>query len=112
MDKSNKEKMTIKILGDEYTVKSQDSTNYLKQVGSYVDGLMQDLAQNYPQLSKQQLAILCSINMADEILKLKEELRRCSYLQQLQLDQEQIGDHESPENTAFDLEQGDGGDDD
>jgi len=86
--KNQKIRLTINIMGEDYVIKGEPPQSYLQSVSEYVDYLMRNLAQNNPNMSKQSLAILCSINLADEVFKLKDELHRKGYLHQLQLEQE------------------------
>ncbi len=88
LGKNQKIRITINIMGEDYVIKGGAPQSHLQSVSEYVDYLMRSLAQNNPQMSKQNLAVLCSINLADEVLKLKDELDRKGYLHQLQLEQE------------------------
>jgi len=42
------------------------------KVGQYVDQLMKKLANNNMQMSKHKIAVLAALNLADELIKLKE----------------------------------------
>ncbi|MFY9115445.1 MAG: cell division protein ZapA [Dethiobacteria bacterium] len=89
MNQREKKRVTIKIMGDEYTIRGTASAQHLEKVADYVDGMMLKLANNNPHMSKHMLATLCSINLADELLRLKDEFNRKAYLQQLQIEQAQ-----------------------
>ena len=97
LDEEQKKRVTVNILGDEYIVKGESSSQYLQEVGEYVDQIMRELAEKYPQMSMHKIAVLTSINLADEVLRLKEEVRRKGYLQQLQFHQDEGGNTEETE---------------
>ncbi len=76
MDHNQKNSITINILGDEYTIKGSSSSKHLEKVAAYVDKSMKKLWENNRHMSKDRLAILTSINLADEVIKLKGELQK------------------------------------
>jgi cell division protein ZapA len=82
-----KKRVTIKIVGDEYTIRGTASVEHLMKVAEYVNEMMLKLADNNPYMSKHMLATLCSINLADELLRLKDEFDKKEFMQQLQIEQ-------------------------
>ena len=63
-------RVIVRILGEDYTVKSDADTAYVAEVASIVDERMREL-YNSPARprSKTKLAILAAINIADELLQ-------------------------------------------
>ena len=69
-------KVLIKINGQEYPIAGTESKEYLLKVGSFVDEKMEEVAMGNTRLSTSMIAVLTSINIADLYLKLKEEYER------------------------------------
>jgi|GEM_PF-323816 len=69
-------KVLIKINGQEYPIAGTESKEYLLKVGSFVDEKMEEVAMGNTRLSTSMIAVLTSINIADLYLKLKEEHER------------------------------------
>jgi cell division protein ZapA len=72
-DDEGKEKLTIKILGEEYTIRGPFSTEHMLKVGNYVNELMQDLTKKYSKISLQKIAVLACLNLASDLLLLRCE---------------------------------------
>ena len=66
-------RVKVRINGEDYYVKGTVPTEYIKQVADYVDRIMSDLSQNYPDLSRTRIAVLAALNITDELLRLKQE---------------------------------------
>lgn len=78
-DKKNR--VLMRINGQEYPIAGLEPKEYLIRVGTYVDEKMLEISRLNRQLSLSQVAVLTSINMADEMLKLKdayEELQKAT----------------------------------
>ncbi len=71
---AEKNKVKININGHSYTIIGNDDTKHIRQVGAHVDEKMKEIATHYPLLDNGKVAVLSAINIADEYLKLKEEL--------------------------------------
>lgn len=74
MDKKNK--VLIKINGQEYPIVGSEPKDYLLKVGNYVDEKMEEVRKTNQRLSTSMIAVLTSINMADELLKVEERLAK------------------------------------
>lgn len=74
MSKINK--VIVRIGGREYAVRGSESEEYIHKVAIYVDKKMGDLASKQPPLSTSMLAILTAINLADEVIKQRDEIKR------------------------------------
>ncbi|KAB3535419.1 cell division protein ZapA [Alkaliphilus pronyensis] len=69
-----KNKVLIKINGQEYPIVGAEPKEYLLKVGSFVDDRMEEIAGTNKRLSTSMIAVLTSINIADQYLKQKDEL--------------------------------------
>lgn len=70
-DKFNKVK--ARIYDDEYVIKGSAEKQYIEKVASYVDMTMKQLTLKNPTLSAKKIAVLAAVNVADELLRLKED---------------------------------------
>ncbi len=73
MEEKAKSRVTVYIMGEEYVLRSNSSAERMHSVGRYVDRMMRYLAENNHQMNRQKIAVLAALNLADELLKLKEE---------------------------------------
>ncbi|SCY80189.1 cell division protein ZapA [Alkaliphilus peptidifermentans] len=69
-----KNKVLIKINGQEYPIVGAEPKEYLLKVGSFVDDRMEEVARANKRLSTSMIAVLTSINIADQYLKQKDEI--------------------------------------
>ncbi len=76
MEDKGKNKVTVNILGEEYILRGSSSIEEMSRVGLYVDNLMKSLAEKNSHMSKQKIAVLAAINLADELLKIKADHRK------------------------------------
>jgi cell division protein ZapA len=60
----------VDIFGSQYTIKkgSEDS-DYIVRVAAYVDGKMREINEKLPVASVAKVAVLASLNLADELFK-------------------------------------------
>ncbi|MFO8191251.1 MAG: cell division protein ZapA [Bacillota bacterium] len=65
--------VTLIIMGEEYTLRGTSTQEQLYRVGRYVDHMMKELAEKNVQISKHKIAVLAALNIADEMLRLKEK---------------------------------------
>ncbi len=63
----------VYILGQKYTIKGDESPEYIKQLAGYVDSKLKEVCSNTPNLTPLKAVILASLNIADEFHKLKNE---------------------------------------
>jgi cell division protein ZapA len=66
----------VQIFGERYTLRATDSADYLNQVAEYVDGKFIEVAKESPALAPSKVAVLASLNIADELFKRDESIRR------------------------------------
>ena len=66
----------VEIYGERYTLRSGDAPEYLQRVADYVDTKFRELVRQSPSLVPSKVAVLVSINIADELFKQGEAIRR------------------------------------
>ncbi len=69
---TDKNKLTVKIYGNDYKLVSDDPKDYMKNVARYVDQRMNEIAQNNKKFSSSMVAVLTALNIADDHFRLKE----------------------------------------
>jgi cell division protein ZapA len=62
-------RVTVKILGEDYVLRSDSSPEHIRQVARLVDDRMQSIANTQPQLDISRLAIMAALSLADDLLK-------------------------------------------
>lgn len=82
-----KNKVLIKINGQEYPIMGAEPKEYLLKVGNYVDEKMEEVAAGNKRLSTSMIAVLTSINIADQYLKLKDAYEKLQSQQEAPLNE-------------------------
>ena len=70
-----KQKTIVRVAGKEYTLVSADSPEYINRVANYVDRRITETAFA-TRMNKENVAVLVSLNMADELMKAQDENAR------------------------------------
>lgn len=70
-----KQKVTVRVAGREYTLVSADSVEHLSRVAAYVDRQITEM-QFAARTSKENAAVLAALNLADELMKAQDENAR------------------------------------
>lgn len=68
-----KNKVIVRIMGQEYTLVSDDSREYMQRVSNLVDDKMKEITAANKKLSTSMIAVLTALNSMDEFLKMKDE---------------------------------------
>lgn len=68
----------VYILGQKYTIKGDESPEYIKQLAGFVDAKLNEVCSNTPNLTPLKAVILATLNIADELHKLKKEYNSVS----------------------------------
>lgn len=66
----------VEIFGERYTLRADAEPEHIQRVAQYVDGKFSEVAKSSPTLSTGKMAILTSLNIADELIQLEEEKER------------------------------------
>jgi len=68
----------ISILGQKYTIKGDAHEEYIKNLAAYVEEKLQEIHAGNPNITPLKASILASLNIADELHKLKEDHNRAT----------------------------------
>jgi cell division protein ZapA len=71
----------VEIFGNTYTIKGEADQEYILGVAAYVDRKMREVTEKLPVASLSKVAILASLNIADELFK--ERARRQDHDQEM-----------------------------
>jgi cell division protein ZapA len=63
----------IEIFGMSYSIKTKEDPDYTKRIASYINQKMYEITQNAQLVSTNKIAVLASINIADELFKEKKK---------------------------------------
>ena len=63
----------INILGQKYTIKGDAHEEYIRKLAAYVDEKLKEIHANNPNITPMKASILASLNIADELHKLRED---------------------------------------
>ena len=71
----DKQKITVRVAGKEYALVSSDGPEHLQRVAAYVDRRITE-TMYAARLSRENVAVLTALNMADELMKAQDENAR------------------------------------
>ena len=63
----------VNILGQNYTIKGDASEEHMKKLAAFVDSKLKEVHGSAPNITPLKAAILASLNIADELYRLKDE---------------------------------------
>ncbi|MBW1971308.1 MAG: cell division protein ZapA [Deltaproteobacteria bacterium] len=63
----------IEILGHKYNIKTEEDPEYVNRVAEFVNEKMKEVAEKGKIISTLQIAVLAAINIADELMKEREQ---------------------------------------
>ena len=63
----------VEIFGHSYTIRGEADQEYITRVATYVDKKMREITDKLPVASLSKVAILTSLNIADELFKERAE---------------------------------------
>ncbi|KHD86970.1 cell division protein ZapA [Heyndrickxia ginsengihumi] len=69
-----KNRITVDIYGEQYTIVGTEPTSHIRLVASVVDEKMREINAKNPTLDKVKLAVLTAVNTVHEYIKLKEQV--------------------------------------
>ncbi|MCK4260286.1 MAG: cell division protein ZapA [Halanaerobiales bacterium] len=73
-NKNSRSSAEVNIFGETLQIKGKSSVDYMKSVARFVDEKMYELNHNYPRMSRNKIIALGAMNIADELIKAKEEI--------------------------------------
>ena len=65
----NKNLVQVQIFGHSYAIRGEADQEYILDVAAYVDRKMREITEKLPVASLSKVAILASLNIADELFK-------------------------------------------
>lgn len=68
----SKNKVEVKIHGQEYKLMSEDTHEYMQILAKFLDSRMDEIASSNKKLSTAMVAVLAALNVSDDYFKLKE----------------------------------------
>lgn len=71
---SNKNKLSVRILGQDHYLISTDDQQYVEKVARLVDDRMQAILKSNSSLSYTKIAILTALNLADDLAKARQQI--------------------------------------
>jgi cell division protein ZapA len=71
--KEKKNKLSVVIFDEEYVIKGEAEQEYIEKVASFVDKKMEQISHANSLLSPKQIAVLVSLNVTDELLRLRKD---------------------------------------
>jgi cell division protein ZapA len=74
----SKNVVQVQIFGHNYTIRGEADHEYITQVSAYVDRKMREITEKLPVASLSKVAILASLNIADELFKERAQLEEQS----------------------------------
>lgn len=100
MNGEGKSRITVDIFGSQYNLIGHSSSQFMKTIAALVDDHMNRVAQAFPRLDTTKIAVLASMNVAEEYMKMRNEidqhLRKLESVEHVSAELEQ---------TAADLDQ-------
>lgn len=73
-----KERVEVEIFGEIYVLKGEEEKEYMIMLAQYVNKRMRQVVTRNPRLGITKAAILTSLNIANELMKLQKEHARLS----------------------------------
>lgn len=73
-----KTRVTVKIYGEEYTLKGYADPKYIEGIASHVDKKMRIIGHKNPHLSLSKVAVLAALHIAEDLYKLQEDYNALS----------------------------------
>lgn len=66
------EPTTVKIFGQDYTIRAEGDPDYVRRIADYLDRRMHEVARQSNQVSSLRVAILAALNITDELFQARE----------------------------------------
>jgi cell division protein ZapA len=76
---ADKNKVVVKIAGNEYVISGAESPEYIQRIALLVDRRMLDITRKNHLLSTSMASVLTALNMADELIKMQEARNKAEF---------------------------------
>jgi cell division protein ZapA len=73
---ADKESVTVRIAGEEHTIRSSAEAEYTKRCARYVDQRIHDIKKQVGLLEGHKAAILAALSITDEFFQAKDDLEK------------------------------------
>lgn len=77
----------FQIFGVKYRISSDTDPEHTREVASYIDQKMREIASSTFEIRRAKVAVLVAINLADELFKIEEEGRQIDRISRERADQ-------------------------
>ena len=77
----------VQIFGSEYRIASDKDPEHIREVASYIDQKMREVASALALRTRSTVAVLTAVNLADELFKIEEEGRLIDRISREKADQ-------------------------
>lgn len=77
----------VQVFGSEYRIASDTDPEHIREVASYIDQKMREIASALALRNRATVAILTAVNLADELFKIEEESRLMNRISREKADQ-------------------------
>jgi cell division protein ZapA (FtsZ GTPase activity inhibitor) len=67
--KLEKARVKVSIFGREYSIVSEVDEEYIKKAATYLDSKMREVAESFPNISENRVAVLAALNITDELFR-------------------------------------------
>jgi cell division protein ZapA (FtsZ GTPase activity inhibitor) len=64
-----KARVKVSIFGREYNIVSEVDEEYIKRAATYLDSKMREVAESFPNISENRVAVLAALNITDELFR-------------------------------------------
>lgn len=73
MAEEDKNRITVEIYGEPYTIVGPEQPGDVRRVADKVDDKMREIKRNNPNLDTKRLAVLTSVNIVNDYMKLQQK---------------------------------------
>ncbi|MEW6725018.1 MAG: cell division protein ZapA [Bacillota bacterium] len=74
----DRNRVAVTIYGEEYTLKSSASQEYVLKLAELVDRKMREVGEANPKLGISRVAVMAALRLADDLLRLRDEMEQVS----------------------------------
>ncbi|MGE8078519.1 cell division protein ZapA [Peribacillus loiseleuriae] len=76
MSDEKKNRITVDIYGQQYTIVGEESSGHIRLVASMVDDKMREINSKNPYLDTGKLAVLTAVNAMNDYIKIKDKINQ------------------------------------
>lgn len=75
-EKKEKNRSTVEIYGEKYTIVGYENPEHIYKVASIVDKKMREIKEKNPNLDTRKVAVLTALNAVNDLLKCEEKQKK------------------------------------